>query len=181
MALIVGDAAMVAAAKLDFQINWASQLGGATITLATWPAISGLTQVSAANTTTTTTVRYTGGAVGTRYQPRVHITRSDGLEDERAFNLTIVPQIVVLELELPLSAIRTVGPIDWTSYLNGDTISTHAWSVSPASGLSIIGAATGATVKLSATAEGVSFVTDHIVTASGQEDERSIQVVVKAL
>lgn len=181
MALIVGDTAMVAAAKLDFQINWASQLGAATIASASWPAISGLTQISATSTTTTTTVRYGGGTVGTRYQPRVHIIRSDGLEDERAFNLTIVPQIVVLEFELPLSAIRTVGPISWTSYLNGDAISLHAWSVSPASGLTVVGSATGATVKLSATAEGVYYVTDHITTTSGQEDERSIQVVVKAL
>ena len=82
---------------------------------------------------------------------------------------------------LPLSAIRTVGPISWTSYLNGDAISLHAWSVSPASGLTVVGSATGATVKLSATAEGVYYVTDHITTTSGQEDERSIQVVVKAL
>lgn len=181
MALIVGDAAMVAAAKLDFRIDWASQLGAATIASASWPVISGLTQVSASNTTTTATVRYTGGTVDTRYQPRCHIVRSDSLEDERAFNLTIVPRIVVLEFELPLTAIRTVGPIDWTTYLAGDTITLHAWSVSPASGLSIVGLNTGATVKLSATAEGVYYVTDHITTSSGQEDERSIQIVVKAL
>lgn len=178
MGLIVGNAAMVAAAKLDFALDWAAQLGGDPIASASWPAVSGLTQIAASNTTTTTTVRYTGGAAGTRYQPRCHIVRSSGQEDERAFELSIVERIVVLELELAYGAIRDIGPIDWTAYLGGDAISTHAWT---ATGLTIVGSTTGATVRVSATASGVFYATDHSVTASGQEDERSILLAVQAL
>lgn len=178
MGLIVGNAAMVAAAKLDFSLDWATQLGGDTIASASWPAVSGLTQLAASATTTTTTVRYTGGTLGTRYQPRCHIVRTSGQEDERAFELTIVERIVVLELELAYGAIRTIGPIDWTAYLGGDAISSHAWTVS---GLTIVGSSTSATVRVSASASGVYYATDHIVTASGQEDERSILLAVQAL
>lgn len=65
--------------------------------------------------------------------------------------------------------------IDWTRWLDGDTISTSTWS---ATGIMIDSSAnttTSATVTLSAAA-GVTDVVNKIVTANGRTEEKTIRI-----
>lgn len=78
-------------AKLDYALDWTAYLAGAdTIASAAWTVPAGLTKVSEANTTTTTTVRISGGTAGTEYTVTCHIVLASGQEDERS--ITIVAQ-----------------------------------------------------------------------------------------
>ena len=75
---------------------------------------------------------------------------------------------------------------DWTDWLNGDTISTggsgSSWTVSPA-GLSVVGSSkttTTTTVTLSGGDVGVTYlVTNTIVTAGGETDQRTLVIAVQ--
>jgi len=66
--------------------------------------------------------------------------------------------------------------VDWSDWLDSDTISTSTWTVP--SGLaedSASNTTTTATVWLSGGTAGTSYtVVNHIVTAEGREDDRSI-------
>ncbi len=65
--------------------------------------------------------------------------------------------------------------IDWTRWLDGDTISTSTWT---ATGITIDSSAnttTSATVTLSAAA-GVTDVVNTIVTAAGRTEQRTIRI-----
>lgn len=67
---------------------------------------------------------------------------------------------------------------DWTSYLNGDTISTSAWSVE-SGGVTIdsdTNDTTSATVWLSGAAGNYSIVRNRIVTAAGRTKDWSFRV-----
>jgi len=70
--------------------------------------------------------------------------------------------------------------MDWSDWLIGDTIATSTWTV-PA-GLTQVtssSSAVVATIRLSGGTHGVDYeILNHIVTASGQEDERSILIQV---
>lgn len=71
--------------------------------------------------------------------------------------------------------------IDWTAWLNGDTISTSAWVAT--SGVTVdtdSNTDDTATVWLSGGTAGETYiVTNHIVTAAGREDDRRIYIHVR--
>lgn len=178
--IVVGEAQIISGAKLDFSIEWADALGGRSLSSASWATISGLTLVGASSISGTRTIaRYTSTNVGSVYTPNVTAVLSTTEELLAGFRLQVVSRIVVQDLARAVGAKFTVEALPWSDYLDGDTISSRSWSVG--SGLSILSGGTTATPKLEATAAGVWYATEHIITASGQEDERSIAVAVRAL
>ena len=75
--------------------------------------------------------------------------------------------------------------LDWTLSLGTDTITESTWSAPAASGLvahdgAVDGAGKKTTIWLSGGNGGTSYylVTNHITTAAGREDERSLRVTV---
>lgn len=176
--IIVGEAQMVSGAKLDFAIDWADALGARTISSAAWATISGLTVSASSVSGTETIARITSSTLGV-YHPNVTAVLSTAEELLAGFRLQVVSRIVVQDLARAVGAKFTIDALPWSEYLDGDTISSRSWSVD--SGLSILSGGTTATPKLQSTAAGVWYATEHIITASGQEDERSIAVAVRAL
>lgn len=79
----------------DFGIDWTPDLGDKTITASTWllngEAWTGsdLVKVADSFTGTNTTVRISGGTVGTSYLVTNHIVMSDGEEDDFSQKLKI--------------------------------------------------------------------------------------------
>lgn len=69
--------------------------------------------------------------------------------------------------------------IDWSAWLDGDTIATSAWEADD-DGITIdsdTNTATTATVWLSGGTLGATYrIANHIVTAAGREDDRTITV-----
>mgnify|MGYP000999393477 FL=1 len=178
--IVVGEAQIISGAKLDFSIEWADALGGRSLSSASWATISGLTLVGASSISGTRTIaRYTSTNVGSVYTPNVTAVLSTTEELLAGFRLQVVGRIVVQDLARAVGAKFTVDALPWSEYLDGDTISSRSWSVG--SGLSILSGGTTATPTIEATAAGVWYATEHIITASGQEDERSIAVAVRAL
>lgn len=172
---------MISGAKLDFSIDWSAALGARTISSATWATISGLTVVGVPTVTggVRTNVRYTSTSVGSVYTPNVTAVLSTTEELLAGFRLQIVSRIVVQDLSRAVGAKFSVDALPWSDYLSGDTIASRSWTVG--AGLSILSGGTTATPRLQATAAGVWYATEHIITASGQEDERSIAVAVRSL
>lgn len=70
---------------------------------------------------------------------------------------------------------------DWSAWLAGDTIASHAVTVP--TGLTLVSSSnssTAVTVWLAGGVAGVSYpVTCHIVTAAGREDDRTIFVAIR--
>lgn len=70
--------------------------------------------------------------------------------------------------------------IDWSTWLGADTIATSTWTVP--TGLtkdSDTSTTTTATIWLSGGTSGVTYrIVNHIVTAAGREDDRSIYIRV---
>jgi hypothetical protein len=74
--------------SIDFQMTW-DGLGGATISSVLHTVPSPLTKVSESNTTTTSTVRVSGGEHGHMYQIQGVATLSTGRTLERTFPLRV--------------------------------------------------------------------------------------------
>lgn len=72
--------------------------------------------------------------------------------------------------------------LDWSGWLDGDTITTSTWAVDTA-GITIDSAGLEgglATVWLSGGAVGQQYrVTNHIVTAAGRADDRTLTVSIR--
>lgn len=72
--------------------------------------------------------------------------------------------------------------IDWSAWLDGDTISTSTWTVP--SGItkdSDSASTTGVTIWLSGGTDGTDYeLTNHIITAAGREDDRTITIQVRS-
>lgn len=77
---MLGELAKGAADILSYTFNWTSWLNGDTIASSTWTVPAGVTKVSSANTTTTTTVKLAGGTVGTSYTITNTIVTNTGTE-----------------------------------------------------------------------------------------------------
>jgi hypothetical protein len=79
----------------DYGNDWSADIGTATIAASTWlldGAVwtgSSLVKVASSFTDTTTTVRISGGVVGTTYLITNHIVMSDGEEDDFSQKLKI--------------------------------------------------------------------------------------------
>lgn len=87
-------------ATLDYGFDWNRKQAGAadgtgylaageTITSSTWIVPTGITQVSASNTTTTTTIWLSGGTVGQPYLITNRIVTSALRVDDRTFRVAI--------------------------------------------------------------------------------------------
>lgn len=79
-------------AVLDYTINWAAWLDGDTISTSTWTVADGITIDSEAETTTTTTVWFSGGTVGQDYNATNHIVTVAGREDDRTICIRVRQQ-----------------------------------------------------------------------------------------
>ena len=178
--ILVGDAQQVAGAKLDYAVDFADVLGAATLSSAAWATISGLTNLGDSTAGATALVRYTSATVGAIYLANVAATLSTGEIVIAAFRLEIVTRIIVQDLTMAVGAVKILDELPWTPYLDGDTIASRSWSSSGA-GLTITSGGTTATPKVTAVSAGTWYATEHIVTTSGQEDERSIAIVMRGL
>jgi hypothetical protein len=73
--------------------------------------------------------------------------------------------------------------VDWTEWLDGDTIATSSWTVAGDADLTITASSFSggvATVWLSGGSTGKSYrVTNKITTAQGRTDRRSITITVE--
>ena len=179
--IVVGEAQIISGAKLDFSIEWADALGGRSLSSASWATISGLTLVGASSISGTRTIaRYTSTNVGSVYTPNVTAVLSTTEELLAGFRLQVISRIVVQDLARAVGAITILDALPWTDYLDGDTIASRSWAASGA-GLTITSGGTTATPKITAVSAGTWYATEHIITTSGQEDERSIAIVVRGL
>lgn len=77
-------------ATLDYVFNWTTYLGGAdTISSVAWTVGAGLTNVATSNTTTTATIRISGGTAGQDYEVACRVTLASGQIDERTLKIQV--------------------------------------------------------------------------------------------
>jgi hypothetical protein len=166
----------VAASVLDYRFDWSAWLGSDTIDTAAW-AVTSATKDSENATTTTSTVRVSGGTAGTSATLKNTITTAAGLLEVRSIELQIVASIIAREVVKAPGATKAIPAPTWSD-LGGDPISTYTWSA--ASGLTIGSGGSTATVVVSGGTAGVDYaLTCAIETAGGQEDSRVILVQVR--
>jgi len=112
---------------LDYAIRWTRWLDGDTIASAVWTLPAALTEVDAEVVGDVTTVWVSGGVVGTAYAVAVRVTTTGGRTDDRTIRL-LVATTTVQEFAKDPDAILDYS-LDWTRWLDGDTISTATWTV----------------------------------------------------
>lgn len=76
---------------LDYTVSWVDFLSTDTIATSAWVLDQGITDVSDSNTTTTTTIFVSGGAVDKTYTLTNTITTAGGRTAVRSFLLSIIP------------------------------------------------------------------------------------------
>ena len=150
-------------ATLDYSIALAN---GDTIASAAW-TVTGATKVSETSSTTAASVRVSGGTVGTPAKLVCHLVGASGLEYERTIELAIVAETVLDPIIKAPAEILAV-PAPTISDLNGDTVSTYAWSAS--AGLTVVsGYASAATTRISGGTLGSDYsLTCTLTFTSGQ-------------
>ena len=79
-------------ATKDYEVDWSDWLGGDTISASSWTLPAGITQQSAAFTSTTTTIFLSGGTEGNTYQLLNRITTAGGRSDDRTVELMVSEQ-----------------------------------------------------------------------------------------
>jgi len=113
---------------LDYQVDWTAALAGDTISTSNWTVPSGITQDSAANTTTTATIWVSGGTDGTRYDLTNRITTTAGRTFDRVISL------FVRETQVAATLTATVGGASSDSYVTEveylDYALKRGWTVS---------------------------------------------------
>lgn len=151
-------------ATFDYSMPLAN---GDTIASAAW-TVTGATKVSEAYTTAAASVRVSGGSVGTVAKLACHIVGASGLEYERTIELTIVAEVLAGDPIIKAPAEILAVPAPTISDLNGDTVSTYAWSAS--AGLTVVsGYASAATTRLSGGTLGSDYsLTCTLTFTSGQ-------------
>lgn len=165
-----------AASILDYRIDWSAWLGADTISVSAWD-VTGATEGTNSNTTTTSTVRVSGGTAGTPATLKNTITTAAGLIEVRSIALEIVSFIVAKEVVKAPGATMAIPAPTWSD-LGSDSIATYAWSES--SDLTIVSGGSTATVVVSGGTDKVDYaLTCSIVTTGGQEDSRVILVQVR--
>jgi len=75
---------------LDYTLDWSAWLQGDTITSSTWTVPAGLTQESAANTTTTATIWLSGGTAGKDYVVTNSIVTTAGRIEDRSIRIRVI-------------------------------------------------------------------------------------------
>jgi hypothetical protein len=73
---------------LDLVPDWSRWLDGDVITASAWDT-GGLAQVAASFTGSTTTLRFSGGVSGTRYELKNTITTAGGRQEVRRFRVMV--------------------------------------------------------------------------------------------
>ncbi len=74
----------------DYTVNWALWLATAeTISSVAWTVPTGITNSATTNTTTTATIRLTGGTADTEYTIACKVTTSAGQIAERSFTVRV--------------------------------------------------------------------------------------------
>lgn len=167
-----------ATAKRDYTIDWSVNAPGDGLTTVSWAlAPSGLTTVFASASGGQATIRLAGGTLDGIYLVRATATRASGQVDTRSLQIVIVPRIVVVKAAQDPTAVIDYAP-DLTHVFGTDAVQSYAWTVS--GGLSIVGASTAPTVRLTGGAAGsVAYADCHLISVSGQEDDRSIELVLQ--
>lgn len=90
----------------------------------------------------------------------------------------------------PFTVIKDAGAdldylIDWTGWLGSDTIVTSTWSAPPASQIVVHNPSVDSSSKMAlvwlkgGVAGGPFLVTNHIITAAGRQEERSLNVTIQ--
>jgi hypothetical protein len=75
-------------AVIDYTVDWGDWLAsGETISVSAWTVPTGITEDASSNTSTTATIRLTGGTAGENYDIANKITTSGGEIDERTFTV----------------------------------------------------------------------------------------------
>ena len=70
-------------------LNWSDDLNGSTVSSVTWTVPTGLTNEATSNTTTTATIRLSGGTPGQSYTVTCLATTAAAEDLEAQFTLTI--------------------------------------------------------------------------------------------
>ena len=152
-------------ATLDYSIALAN---GDTIASAAW-TVTGATKVSETYSTTAALVRVSGGTAGTPAKLLCHIVGASCLEYERTIELTITAEFIIGDTPIRKAPAEVLAvPAPTISDLNGDTVSTYAWSAS--TGLTVVsGYSTAATTRISGGTLGSDYsLTCTLTFASGQ-------------
>lgn len=76
-------------AVLDYEIDWSLWLGVGSISSSVWFVPDGITKDSESNTTTTTTIWLSGGAVGVAYLLTNRIVTAGGRTDDRTIEIFV--------------------------------------------------------------------------------------------
>lgn len=79
-------------ATLNYTVDWSAWLGADTIATSTFTVPSGITKDAESNTTTTATVKLSGGTDGSDYSVVNRITTAGGLTDERTIQINVRQQ-----------------------------------------------------------------------------------------
>jgi len=89
MTLIYADEKRTASTE-DFQLDWSLVVGVDSIASSVWTITTGLTQVSSSNTTTSATVRLTGGVPGHSYTASNVVTLLSGVTQIQSLLIPVV-------------------------------------------------------------------------------------------
>lgn len=166
----------VQASILDWRLDWSTWLGSDTISTSSW-TVTGATKDSENTTTTTSTVRVSGGSAGTPATAKCTITTAGGLTEVRSIELAIVASLEARTVQKAPGSTMAVPAPTWSD-LGGDSISTYTWSAS--AGLTIASGGSTATVLISGGTAGVDYtLTCAIITSGAQQDSRTILVQVR--
>lgn len=77
------------AAVLDFTLNWTDYLGSDTISSSAWAVPSGITGSGGSSTSTTASIRISGGTAGLVYPFTNTITMASGQIDQEPLVITV--------------------------------------------------------------------------------------------
>lgn len=171
--------AKTATAKRDYTLDWATlHAPGDNLSGVVWTVPGALTNVASGVTGGLGTIRLSGGTLDQTYLVRGKGTRASGRVDTRSFQIVIVPRVIFLVATKDPTAVADYT-LDASDLFGGDPPSTYAWT---ASGISISGATNAATVWLTGGVAGTTaYANCHVVSASGQEDDRSIELTIQDL
>ncbi len=73
-----------------YGVDWLDRLGEATITSSSWVVPAGITQVSASYTDTQTTIKLSGGTLGSTNRVTNRVTTSDGETLDQSIDVEII-------------------------------------------------------------------------------------------
>ena len=164
-----------ATAKRDYTVDWGTAYPSDTIASVSWSVPADLTTVATGTTPSLASIRLAGGLLDQVYVITCTVTLASGQVDRCSFQIAIVPRIVVL------TATKDSGAaIDFTldaSALFGEAVSTYAWTPS---GCTISGATNTSVVRATGGSSGaIAYLTCHLVSVGGQEDDRTIEISIQ--